>query len=83
MGRIGPFGITEILIILVLVLLLFGPKRLPEMAKGIGQAVREFRKSVRDIGQDIESDAKTGQEAAAPVQAAAVAPEREPTQKQS
>jgi sec-independent protein translocase protein TatA len=83
MGRIGPFGITEILIILVLVLLLFGPKRLPEMAKGIGQAVREFRKSVRDIGQDIESDTRTGQEAAAAPVQAATAPEPESTQKQS
>lgn len=55
--RIGPFGLPEILVILVLVLLLFGPKRLPEMAKGIGQAVREFRKSVRDVSADINSDA--------------------------
>jgi sec-independent protein translocase protein TatA len=56
MGRIGPFGIPELLIILVLVLLLFGPRRLPEMAKGIGQAIREFRKGVKDIGASMEAD---------------------------
>jgi len=53
-----PFGLRgpEIIIILVLVLLLFGAKRLPEMAKGIGQSVREFRKGIKDIRDDIESD---------------------------
>ena len=54
--RIGPLGIWELLIILVVVLLIFGPRRLPEMAKGIGQSVREFRKGIRDIRDDINSD---------------------------
>lgn len=56
MGRIGPFGIPELLIILVLVLLIFGPRRLPAMAKGIGQAIREFRTGVKDIGASMEAD---------------------------
>ncbi len=54
--RIGPFGIWEILIILVVVLLLFGPRRLPELAKNVGQSVREFRKGIKDIKNDIEAD---------------------------
>ena len=54
--RIGSFGIWELLIILVVVLLIFGPRRLPEMAKGIGQSVREFRKGIKDIRDDITSD---------------------------
>ncbi len=61
--RIGSFGIWELLIILVVVLLIFGPRRLPEMAKGIGQSVREFRKGIKDIRDDItgndDTDAKT------------------------
>ena len=52
--RIGPLGIWELLIILVVVLLIFGPRRLPEMAKGLGQSVREFRKGIRDIRSDFE-----------------------------
>ena len=56
--RIGPLGIWELLIILVVVLLIFGPRRLPDMAKGIGQSVREFRKGIRDIRDDINSDDK-------------------------
>lgn len=54
--RIGPLGIWELLIILVVVLLIFGPRRLPEMAKGIGQSVREFRKGLRDMRKDIDAD---------------------------
>lgn len=52
--RVGPFGIWELLIILLIVLLLFGARRLPDMAKGIGQAIREFRKGVKDVQDDLE-----------------------------
>ena len=52
LGLRGP----EIIIILVLVLLLFGARRLPEMARSIGQSVREFRKGVKDIQSDIDAD---------------------------
>jgi sec-independent protein translocase protein TatA len=54
--RFGPLGLPEIMIILVVVLLVFGPRRLPDMAKGIGQSVREFRKGIRDMRDDIERD---------------------------
>ncbi len=54
--RIGPFGHWEILLILFVVLLLFGGKRLPAMAKGIGQSVREFRRGIRDNGDDVTRD---------------------------
>jgi sec-independent protein translocase protein TatA len=48
-------GPTEIGVILVIVLLLFGAKRLPELARSLGQGVREFRKSVKEISEDPES----------------------------
>ena len=54
--RIGPLGIWEILAIMVVILLVFGPRRLPEMAKGIGQSVREFRKGIRDMKDDFAKD---------------------------
>lgn len=54
--RIGPLGTWEILIIVLVVLLFLGPRRLPEMARGIGQSVREFRKGIREIKDDAESD---------------------------
>ena len=56
--RIGPLGIWELLIILVVVLLIFGPRRLPDMAKGIGQSVREFRKGIRNMQTDISTAAE-------------------------
>ena len=55
--RIGPFGVWEILIILVVILVVFGPRRLPEMAKGIGQSVREFRKGIRDMRDEFNDEA--------------------------
>jgi sec-independent protein translocase protein TatA len=54
--RLGPVHIVEVLIILVVVLIIFGPKRLPEMARGLGQSVREFRKSVREMKSDFEEE---------------------------
>jgi len=60
--RIGPLGTWEILIILVVVLLLFGARRLPELAKSIGQSVREFRKGIRDMRTDIDIEGEVGAE---------------------
>jgi sec-independent protein translocase protein TatA len=40
----GSFGGTELIIALVIILLLFGAKRIPELARGLGSGVREFRK---------------------------------------
>lgn len=71
MPRLGPIGLPELLIILVVVLLIFGPRRLPEMAKGIGQSVREFRKGLRDMKKDLDVEDDVPVNAAAPVTAAA------------
>ena len=49
MGRIG-FG--ELVIIFVIILLLFGTKRLPEIGSALGKAIREFKKTVKDIQDD-------------------------------
>ena len=50
-------GHGEILLILLVVLLLFGAKRIPEMAQGLGRGIREFRKSLREVQQEIDQDA--------------------------
>jgi TatA/E family protein of Tat protein translocase len=42
----GGIGMQELIIILVIVLLIFGPKKLPEIGKGLGKAIRDFRKGV-------------------------------------
>jgi len=42
----GNFGITEIILILVVVVLLFGGRKIPELMKGIGQGIREFKEGM-------------------------------------
>lgn len=44
----GPLGLPEMLIILVIILLIFGASRLPEIGKGIGQGIKNFKSSVKD-----------------------------------
>jgi sec-independent protein translocase protein TatA len=51
-----PGGIEIILIVLVL-LLLFGAKRIPELARGVGQGIQEFRKASDDIKKEIDKGA--------------------------
>lgn len=46
MGSIGPW---QIIIILLVIVLLFGAKKLPQIGKGMGEALRNFKKSVNDI----------------------------------
>lgn len=58
--RLGPLGIWELLIILVVVLLILGPSRLPAMAKGIGQSIREFRQSLKGDDDGEPDDAGEG-----------------------
>ena len=55
----GSFGGTELLIALVIILLLFGAKRIPELAKGLGSGVREFKKGTRG---EVEVEEKSDQE---------------------
>jgi len=47
-------GMGELLIILLIVLLLFGASRLPEVARALGKSVKEFKKAGRDIKEEIE-----------------------------
>jgi sec-independent protein translocase protein TatA len=44
----------EILVIFLVVLLLFGAKRIPEMAKGMGKGIREFRSAVKDVQEEVD-----------------------------
>jgi sec-independent protein translocase protein TatA len=55
-----PFGIGiwEMLILLLVLLLVFGPKRLPEMGRQLGRGMREFKDSVTGIGNDDDDAAE-------------------------
>jgi len=47
-------GPTELIIILILVLVLFGAKRIPEIAAGLGKGIREFKRSMNEIKDEID-----------------------------
>ena len=58
-----PFslGPTEMIFIMVVLLLVFGAKRLPELGSGLGKGIREFRRSMQDIKGEIERPDETQQ----------------------
>lgn len=49
-------GIPGLILILVLVFIIFGPKKLPEIGRAFGQTLREFKKSARDLSSDVMED---------------------------
>jgi sec-independent protein translocase protein TatA len=51
----GFFGGWEIVLILAVVLILFGAKKLPELAKGLGQGIKEFKKATTEVSNEINS----------------------------
>lgn len=55
-----PFniGATELIVILGIALIIFGPGKLPELGRSLGSAIKEFRSSTTDIKKDIESGIK-------------------------
>lgn len=54
---LGNLGFTEVLVLGAVFLIVFGPKKLPELAKGLGKGIREFKKALS------EPDEKSGSEA--------------------
>ena len=55
---IGGIGPSEILLIALVLLLLFGGKKLPELMRGAGRGIREFKDAVNTASKDIEDDDK-------------------------
>jgi sec-independent protein translocase protein TatA len=53
---LGSIGTTEILVILFIVLLLFGAKKIPELARGLGRGIREFKDATKEIKKNIEEE---------------------------
>lgn len=53
---IGGFGMQEVLLIALVVLLFFGGKKIPELMKGIGKGVRSFKEGMNDMKQEIETE---------------------------
>jgi sec-independent protein translocase protein TatA len=52
----GKIGMWELLLVLAVALIVFGPAKLPELGRSIGRGIREFRQASKDIGQSIAID---------------------------
>jgi sec-independent protein translocase protein TatA len=50
----GSIGFSEILVLFVIALLIFGPRKLPEIARSVGQAMREFKKASEEVTRSLE-----------------------------
>jgi sec-independent protein translocase protein TatA len=50
----GNLGAGEIILIILVILLLFGAKKIPELAQGLGKGMKEFKKAVRDVEDEIK-----------------------------
>jgi sec-independent protein translocase protein TatA len=48
LGLIGPLGLPELLVILVILILLFGARKIPDLARGLGEGIRNFRQGMKE-----------------------------------
>ncbi len=55
-GLIGPLGMWELILILAIALIIFGPGKLPDVGKALGKGINEFRNATKTIQQEITED---------------------------
>jgi len=55
---LGGLGGWEIFLVLMVVVLLFGAKKIPELAKGLGKGIREFKDATKDVKKEIDDEIK-------------------------
>jgi sec-independent protein translocase protein TatA len=75
LGLFDQLGPAEIIIILAVFLLLFGAKKLPELARSLGRSSTEFRKGLKEGGHDADAEETQTEAKEAPAPAPVVAPE--------
>ena len=54
----GSVGMPELLIILIIALMIFGPRRLPELGKAVGQTINEFKKGANNLRDSVEEEVR-------------------------
>jgi sec-independent protein translocase protein TatA len=59
---LGGIGAQELLLILLVLLLLFGAKKIPEIARGLGKSVSEFKKGMRDLEEEVKKEDSTSED---------------------
>ncbi|HUL73532.1 MAG TPA: Sec-independent protein translocase protein TatB [Vicinamibacterales bacterium] len=62
----GPIGIPELLIIFVVALIVFGPRKLPELGRSLGKSIAEFKRASNDLRNTLEEEIKLDEQKAPP-----------------
>jgi sec-independent protein translocase protein TatA len=60
LGLFGPLGVTELVVILLIVVLLFGARRIPDLARSLGEGIRNFRTGIKSADDGAEDDGADG-----------------------
>jgi len=76
MPFIGNMGAGEMIFVMLVLLLVFGAKKLPELGSGLGKGIREFKRSMRDMTDEV-ARAEEPKEIRSPIRPAAVPPASE------
>ena len=75
---IGGLGMGEMIVIFLVVLLLFGAKRLPEIGSSLGKGIREFKGSIREIEKEVQAVDEPRRDVVPPASASTDEPDQEP-----
>jgi sec-independent protein translocase protein TatA len=65
---LGSVGMPELIIILVIALMVFGPRKLPELGRAVGQTMNEFKKGLNNIRETVEEETRKEAQQKATVQ---------------
>lgn len=60
LGLFGPLGVTELVVILLIVVLLFGARRIPDLARSLGEGIRNFRTGIKSAEDGAKDDGADG-----------------------
>jgi sec-independent protein translocase protein TatA len=70
----GPIGMPELIVILVIALIIFGPRKLPELGRSLGKSINEFKKASNELVSSFEEEVRVDQQRTAATAAAATPP---------
>ena len=79
---LGSVGMPELIIILFIALIVFGPRKLPELGRAVGQTMNEFKKGMNNIRDTVEEEARKEEQKAQPPNSTDTEPGRQTSQAQ-